>query len=920
MASPSSSRMQRPVDARAERDGSAYASTSGVVMTSVAKRKKDQGTKHMIVNQYELKQCLGKGQHGEVYIADDKITGATVAVKSVKRKNPKTDRMSQLRKRNLPSSPHLPLTDKLGTTEQKIRKEIAIMKKCNHPHVVRLLEVIDDELTEKIYMVMEYLGGGEIKWRNEQEEPILRVSQTRRICRDVILGLEYLHNNGIIHRDIKPANLLWSTDRRVVKIADFGVSHFSYAQRIATGNSQAPLEEILMNEADLFKFAGTPTFLAPEILYDSSVEASNSSSTASNLHTLAASTPGSTGATVSRNRPGITKAIDIWALGVTLYALLFGRLPFAAEGEWTIYSKIKDDDWDVRETMGQDKVPVGGRHQPVPRKGEETDGYLAVELLKGFLEKDPNRRITLDGVKHHPWILRDMPHADQWLRQTAAEKDPLAATDDETSSALSAVKFRWPVRFARGLYSMIRNVRSQRSLRRQPTDAPIPHEGDVFDRRGTRSVPARSDLTRQRSIAIGVFERDKERHRPTQTRNKSAVDVRTQMQSGSSQGSWRGPHSSSATDTSFMRSRGQQPPSPAADGSSSQPRRGSASGFSMLGTLQIPGASSNASSSCVSSPQPTPSLSDSVYSATAPHTAGSRTGSQDGQSASQERPRSGISVLTKWWRPASVWGGASTSNLPSGSTSPLSPTTPPAADFVRRNVSARQPTRDLSARRSEDAFQQTRQRPASQTLDPASRARSWGELGDYERPLDDGTSIYSGERPDEALDANTFLVGAGGIAHSPVSSVPSGILSTVSSTLSLGPPVLSAAHALLQRVDVPDSPGIPDPALQDPSGVQRQSQYRSHATSPLSQSLYGGSREDLSSSTFEQEENASSHESRTPSDTESQPNMSQLYHEDDEESESEESAPLEVRTRRPSWSVNDPLHSPPRRPDLSHED
>ena len=75
-------------------------------------------------------------------------------MKIVKRKNPKADKMSKFRKQNqnLPTSPHLALTDKLGTTEHKIRKEIAIMKKCNHPHIVRLLEVIDDNLQEKIYM------------------------------------------------------------------------------------------------------------------------------------------------------------------------------------------------------------------------------------------------------------------------------------------------------------------------------------------------------------------------------------------------------------------------------------------------------------------------------------------------------------------------------------------------------------------------------------------------------------------------------------------------------------------------------------------------------------------------------------------------------------------------------------------------
>ena len=75
-------------------------------------------------------------------------------MKIVKRKNPKADKMSKFRKQNqnLPTSPHLALTDKLGTTEHKIRKEIAIMKKCNHPHIVKLLEVIDDNLNEKIYM------------------------------------------------------------------------------------------------------------------------------------------------------------------------------------------------------------------------------------------------------------------------------------------------------------------------------------------------------------------------------------------------------------------------------------------------------------------------------------------------------------------------------------------------------------------------------------------------------------------------------------------------------------------------------------------------------------------------------------------------------------------------------------------------
>lgn len=73
-------------------------------------------------------------------------------MKSVKRNNPRAEQMKNLRRQRLPVSPHVPVADKLNTTEAKIKKEIAIMKKLRHPHVVRLYEVIDDRMKEKIYM------------------------------------------------------------------------------------------------------------------------------------------------------------------------------------------------------------------------------------------------------------------------------------------------------------------------------------------------------------------------------------------------------------------------------------------------------------------------------------------------------------------------------------------------------------------------------------------------------------------------------------------------------------------------------------------------------------------------------------------------------------------------------------------------
>lgn len=278
---------------------------------------------------------------------------------------------------------------------------------------------------------MEYLGGGEIKWRNELSQPVLQVDQCRRICRDVILGLEYrawllhsasirltafcrshcsVHYQGIIHRDIKPANLLWTADRQMVKITDFGVSHFSYAQRLAAaGRGQVALDDpndpILLDDSDLSKRAGTPPFLAPEVIAEyTSAEPSpiiSASATASTLHSNKSATHINSSSTIKgspsvRHRQPITKAIDVWALGVTLYCLLFGHIPFRApdSSEYVLYHVICNSDWEPDEYMGSDHKSTGGRR---PQKTHP--GWIVMNLLDKFLQKDVRKRITLDDAK-----------------------------------------------------------------------------------------------------------------------------------------------------------------------------------------------------------------------------------------------------------------------------------------------------------------------------------------------------------------------------------------------------------------------------------------------------------------------------------------------------------------------------------------
>ncbi|ORY83124.1 kinase-like domain-containing protein [Protomyces lactucae-debilis] len=287
-----------------------------------------------IINKYEVIKEIGRGVHGKVKLARTMDSNEMVALKIL----PKTMRA------------RLGRPETSTTQEAVVRREIAILKKCVHPHVVRLREVIDDPQADKIYLVLEYMWGGEVIWRNDEDEPVLKLHQARSTFRDTVLGLEFC----IIHRDIKPANLLW-TKNHSVKISDFGVSHISSA----VDQSTTALE--------LAKTAGTPAFFAPELCWTGSGE-----------------------------RPPITKAIDIWALGVTLYCLLCGKVPFEAQNEFELFERIVADEVEIPEAVDSD----------------------ARDLLQRMLIKDPAKRITIPEIKRHAFVLKGVKDPDHWISVT----------------------------------------------------------------------------------------------------------------------------------------------------------------------------------------------------------------------------------------------------------------------------------------------------------------------------------------------------------------------------------------------------------------------------------------------------------------------------------------------------------------------
>lgn len=230
-----------------------------------------------------------------------------------------------------------------------IREEIAIMKKLNHPNLVRLIEVLDDPEEDSLYMVLEMCKKGVVmKVGLNETAPPYSKEECRYWFRDLILGIEYcqcrlsfltcilwlislhiVHSQGVVHRDIKPDNLLLTEDN-VLKIVDFGVSEMFEKP----GNMRTA------------KPAGSPAFLPPELC-------------------------------IAKHGDVDGKAADIWSMGISLYCLYYGRLPFERAGVLDMYEAIKTE------------------KPPTP---EDEDPQF-VDLITKLLEKDPEKRITMDQLR-----------------------------------------------------------------------------------------------------------------------------------------------------------------------------------------------------------------------------------------------------------------------------------------------------------------------------------------------------------------------------------------------------------------------------------------------------------------------------------------------------------------------------------------
>ena len=132
-------------------------------------------------------------------------------------------------------------TIKINSLLEDAIKEIAILKKCNNKNIIKLYEIIHDNIKDELYLILEYCSNGTLMIYDEDEDKVqinkkfyknnnpdsdYSEDEIRKIIRQIVLGIDYLHNNGVIHRDIKPDNILFD-DNNKIKITDFNVSLLS---------------------------------------------------------------------------------------------------------------------------------------------------------------------------------------------------------------------------------------------------------------------------------------------------------------------------------------------------------------------------------------------------------------------------------------------------------------------------------------------------------------------------------------------------------------------------------------------------------------------------------------------------------------------------------------------------------------------
>jgi serine/threonine protein kinase len=203
--------------------------------------------------------------------------------------------------------------------ERLFLNEASLAGKLNHPNIVGVFDAVVEG--DQRYIVMEYVPGGSLK-KYCSETNLLPLRQAVLVIFKMCRAMDYAFQNGVIHRDIKPANILLS-ERDDIKISDFGTAKISHA-----------------THTQIDGFLGSPAYMSPE--------------------------------QINEELPSVQT--DIYSLGVVMYELLTGKLPFRAENAVAMINRI----------LNEDPVPIQTLRPDLPEK--------LVEIVAKAMHKDPKVR------------------------------------------------------------------------------------------------------------------------------------------------------------------------------------------------------------------------------------------------------------------------------------------------------------------------------------------------------------------------------------------------------------------------------------------------------------------------------------------------------------------------------------------------
>ncbi|KAF7870375.1 hypothetical protein EAF04_004121 [Stromatinia cepivora] len=286
------------------------------------------------IGPWKLGRTLGEGATARVRLAKNKNTHQMAAIKIVQKKNAQLSQAGSLA--NLEHSEQLrDEGDGVRRMPVGIEREVAIMKLIQHPNIMKIYDIWENRT--EIYLVLEYVDNGEL-FAQIANNGRLSEEVAMKYFRQLLSALGYCHSYNICHRDLKPENIL-VTSTGDIKIADFGMAALH----------QGPDHKLRTS-------CGSPHYAAPELVGGQKYRGDK---------------------------------VDIWSLGVILYASLCGRLPFDVEGVGNDRDRLNPLLSKIRK----------GTYEMAPEFTKE-----AANLIWRILQINPKERIELKQIWKHPVV------------------------------------------------------------------------------------------------------------------------------------------------------------------------------------------------------------------------------------------------------------------------------------------------------------------------------------------------------------------------------------------------------------------------------------------------------------------------------------------------------------------------------------